>query len=214
MTRKPRGSSPPHPTPDDDVVRAAKLRIVGGTLRGRSIEYSGDLRTRPMKDRVREAVFNLLGPGVKGTLAIDLFAGTGALGIEAISRGASRAIFIERRFPTADLIRKNLASLGVGDRGDVSAADTFLWFRMNQVPTTLPWVIFCSPPYDFYVEREAEMVGLLQYLYDLAPPGSLFAVECDERFPLDRLPQSSSWQVRTYPPAVIAILRLAGPTLS
>src|SRR5262245_7614130 len=65
-----------------------ELRIIGGTLRHRKLLYSGDQRTRPMKDRVREAVFNLVGPDVVGQHAIDLFAGTGALGFEAISRGA------------------------------------------------------------------------------------------------------------------------------
>ncbi len=60
------------------------LRIIGGVHRGRKLEYSGDPRTRPMKDRVREAVFNLLGPDVAGKYVIDLFAGTGALGLEAL----------------------------------------------------------------------------------------------------------------------------------
>ena len=77
------------------------MRIIGGKFRGRKLEYSGDLRTRPMKDRVREALFNLLGNAVEGKIAIDLFAGTGALGLEALSRGASRAVFIERHRPTA-----------------------------------------------------------------------------------------------------------------
>src|SRR6186713_2214397 len=90
--------------PDSPVVG---LRIIGGTLRHRKLQYSGDLRTRPMKDRVREAVFNLLGPQIKGTHAIDLFAGTGALGLEAVSRGASRATLIERHLPTAKLIEQN-----------------------------------------------------------------------------------------------------------
>src|SRR5437868_14777408 len=80
------------------------LRIIGGSRRGRKLQYSGDVRTRPMKDRVREAVFNLLGPQIAGSHAIDLFAGTGALGLEAISRGASKATFIERHLPTAKLI--------------------------------------------------------------------------------------------------------------
>src|SRR6478735_6302833 len=85
----------------------AGLRIIGGSLRGRKIEYSGDARTRPMKDRVREAVFNLLGYSVEGTHVIDLFAGTGAMAIEAISRGATKAICIERHYPTAKLIEKS-----------------------------------------------------------------------------------------------------------
>ena len=66
------------------------LRIVGGRFRGRKLLYSGDFRTRPMKDRLREAVFNLVGPAVAGMHAIDLFGGTGALGLEALSRGAAR----------------------------------------------------------------------------------------------------------------------------
>ena len=69
---------------------ASTLRIIGGRLRGSVIEYHGDPRTRPMKDRVREAAFNLIGPQVVGTFAIDLFAGTGALAFEALSRGAVR----------------------------------------------------------------------------------------------------------------------------
>src|SRR5271165_4697735 len=83
------------------TTRLAGVRIIGGKFRRRKLEYSGDLRTRPMKDRVREALFNLLGTAVEGKLAIDLFAGTGALALEAISREATRAIFIERHQPTA-----------------------------------------------------------------------------------------------------------------
>src|SRR5262245_47435808 len=71
-------------------------RIIGGTLRGRKLLFAGDARTRPMKDRVREALFNLLADAVRGKHAIDLFAGTGALGLEAISRGASGATLVER----------------------------------------------------------------------------------------------------------------------
>src|SRR5262249_42961688 len=81
----------------------AIVRIIGGEYRGRKLQYSGDIRTRPMKDRVREALFNLIGPNVRGMHAIDLFAGTGALGLEAISRGAAGATFIERHYPTAEL---------------------------------------------------------------------------------------------------------------
>ena len=87
------------------------MRIVGGKYRGRQIRYDGDARTRPMKDRVREAVFNLVGPAVKGTIVWDLFGGTGAMALEALSRGADRATIVERRFPTADVIRENVSRL-------------------------------------------------------------------------------------------------------
>ena len=90
----------PHHTP-------VGVRIIAGCFRGRKLHYSGDPRTRPMKDRVRQALFNRLGPDVEGTLAVDLFAGTGALGLEALSRGATRAILIEQHRPTArDLQRR------------------------------------------------------------------------------------------------------------
>src|SRR5262245_27839595 len=88
-------------------------RIIGGALRGRKLIYTGDPRTRPMKDRVREALFNRLSTSVRNKHAIDLFAGTGALGLEAMSRGASGATLVDRHFPTAELIRQNAASLGI-----------------------------------------------------------------------------------------------------
>ena len=85
--KRPAGKAPGKPSP---------LRIVGGKFRGRKLLYAGDDRVRPMKERVREAVFNLLGPAAKKKHAIDLFAGSGALGLEAISRGAAGATFAFR----------------------------------------------------------------------------------------------------------------------
>ena len=99
-------------------------RIIGGRFRGKRLAYSGDARTRPMKDRVREATFNLIGPVDATTLAIDLFAGTGALALEALSRGARDAILIERHFPTAKLIRQNAETLGVQDHCRIVTSDT------------------------------------------------------------------------------------------
>jgi 16S rRNA (guanine966-N2)-methyltransferase len=180
------------------------LRIIGGKHRGRPLAYSGDLRTRPMKDRLREAIFNLLGPEVEGAHAIDLFAGTGALGLEAISRGAIRATLIERHLHTSRLIEQNAASLGIEAQVEVLFADAFTWGRRNPVPQTR-WVVFCSPPYDFYVERQEEMVGLVKRLFGAAPFGSKFIVEADDRFDFSRLPSAAEWDVRFYPPAMVGI---------
>lgn len=185
--------------------RVPSLRIIGGKMRGRALAYGGDPRTRPMKDRVREAVFNLLGPGVAGMHAIDLFAGTGALGLEAISRGAARATLIERHFPTARVIEQNAASLEVADQVKVFKADTFLWARRLPDLGESPWLVFCSPPFAFYADRKEEMLGLIGTLLDKAPGGSLFAVESDERFDMGQLPHAGQWDIRTYPPAVIGI---------
>lgn len=184
-------------------------------MRGRKLQYSGDLRTRPMKDRVRESVFNLLGPGVKGSHALDLFAGTGALGIEAVSRGAAKATLIERHLPTTRLIEQNGAALGAGDKIEVVFGDAFLWVRRfieNAAATPSgdpqpPWTVFCSPPYDFYDSRREEMLALIGGLVAAAPPDSLFAVEADERFDFAALPQPEAWDIRTYLPAKVGIFR-------
>jgi 16S rRNA (guanine966-N2)-methyltransferase len=197
---------PPKPKQDAPQAETVGLRIVGGKLRGSKLAYSGEARTRPMKDRLREAVFNLLGPQVVGTWAIDLFAGTGALGLEAISRGAARATLIERHLPTTKLIEQNAAALGVGGQVEVLFADAFTWGLRSPPPTDRPWLVFCSPPYEFYMSRQAEMLGLIERLVTAAPAGSQFVVEADERFDFGLLPSASAWNVRTYLPAVVGLL--------
>jgi 16S rRNA (guanine966-N2)-methyltransferase len=180
-------------------------RIIGGTLRGRKLHYSGDPRTRPMKDRVREALFNRLGPSVRGKQAIDLFAGTGALGLEAISRGAAGAVLVERHFPTAELIRQNAQALGVARQCQVMPANTLLWPKRWPPLPAGPWIVFCSPPYDFYVDHLEAMLAVVSGLIGRMATGSIFCVEADERFDFAKLPHSGDWDVRAYPPAMVGI---------
>lgn len=186
---------------------AESVRIIGGEFRGRKLIYTGDLRTRPMKDRVREAVFNLIGTDAAGRHAIDLFAGTGALGLEALSRGAIGATFYEQHFPTARVIRQNAALLGVTDRTLVESGNVFLWVPHAKFDDNLPWLVFCSPPYAFYLERQQEMLTLIGTLIDRAPAGSVFVVESDARFNMELLPEVLSWDMRQYMPAVVAVGR-------
>jgi 16S rRNA (guanine966-N2)-methyltransferase len=186
-------------------VAPVTLRIIGGTLRGRTLRYSGDPGVRPMKDRVREALFNLVGPAVAGTHALDLFAGTGALGLEALSRGAARATFVEQHFPTARVLEENIAALGVQDRTELIPGNVFLRALWQHRMSTLPWLVFSSPPYVFYEERRDEMLGLVGGLIEAAPDASLFVVESDDRFDFALLPEPDAWDVRTYPPAVIGV---------
>ena len=182
------------------------LRIIGGTKRGRSFHYSGDPRTRPMKDRVREAVFNLLGPSVKGTHVVDLFAGTGALGLEALSRGALHATFFERHFPTAKLIEQNAELLELTPQVTVTPGDTFHWASRFKDPAR-PWLIFCAPPYDMYLEQAETLQGLLLHFIAQAPTDSTLVIESDERWQTEgNLP--GEWRTRDYPPARISILRM------
>jgi len=208
------GRPPSAPTAKRNVGRepGAKeplgLRIIGGKFRGSKLQYTGDNRVRPMKDRVREAVFNLIGPDIKGMYAIDLFGGTGALAIEAISRGATAATIIELHLPTAALLRKNLEALNLLPICTLCKTDAFFWVKNDaeHPPKETPWIIFCSPPYDFYVSRTEEMLAMLHRLVDLAPAGSMFVIEADQHFDLTLLPrQPEPNRIRTYAPAVIAI---------
>jgi 16S rRNA (guanine966-N2)-methyltransferase len=193
--------------PPNNSTEVAGLRIIGGRFRGRKVLYSGDLRTRPMKDRLREAIFNLIGTDIKDSHAIDLFAGTGALGLEALSRGARQATFIEQHFPTAAIIKRNIAALEVVEASEVVAGNTFIWFHRQPKLSSNPWVAFFSPPYDFYCTRIAEMLELINGMIAAAPKKSVFIVEADDRFDFSLLPQPDNWDVRPYPPAVVGIMR-------
>jgi 16S rRNA (guanine966-N2)-methyltransferase len=197
--------------PSDPARPVAGLRIIGGRLRGRKLHYTGDLRTRPMKDRLREAIFNLIGPSIRGKHALDLFAGTGALALEALSRGAEQATLIEQHHPTANVIRQNIEALGVEQQAEVVAGNVFIWREMRHgtgmAPADKPWVVFCSPPYDFYVNRAEEMLELIIGLMQSAPAESVFVVEADGRFDFQTLPDPQAWDVRPYPPAVVGIYR-------
>jgi 16S rRNA (guanine966-N2)-methyltransferase len=99
------------------------LRIIGGAFRGSKLHSpSGKDLLRPMRNHVREALFNVLGP-LDGEVVLDLFAGTGSLGLEALSRGAERAVFVDKADPCLSVLRKNIAGLGVEDRARVRKHD-------------------------------------------------------------------------------------------
>ena len=136
------------------------LRVIGGKFRGSKLSYLGDRRLRPMKDRVREAAFNLIHSYVEGSFVLDLFGGTGALGLEALSRGAVGAVFTEQHFPTVRIIRQNIAALGLEAQTQVFAGDVFLHYKKEQaLPKDHPWLIFCSPPYFFFKESTASLTS-------------------------------------------------------
>jgi len=217
------------------LAAATELKIIGGRYRGSKLKYephrTGDaLVTRPMKHRVREAIFNLVGPEAEGKHAIDLFAGTGALGLEALSRGAIRATFIEKHVPTARVVEENINALGVADHAKLLTTSAFLWAKRDApqlesqragssptpAPPTLPWLVFCSPPFDFFIDRTDEMLELIRNVMAAAPPASLIVVESDERFDFSLLPEAagdqlpaSPWDVRPYAPAVVGVWRKA-----
>ncbi len=121
----------------------ATLRIIGGSWRGRKLSFPEIDGLRPTADRVRETVFNWLQPITPGARCLDLFAGSGALGLEALSRGASHCDFIEHNTAAASAIKRHIAELGCGDRGTVISADALTW--RSDTPYDL---VFIDPPFD------------------------------------------------------------------
>lgn len=199
MPRPRRSASVPEP--------AQAPRIIGGELRGRRLAFVPVGPTRPMKDRVRETLFDLLGPTVRGALAVDLFAGTGALGFEAVSRGAAGAVLVERHFPTADALRRTATDLGVADRVDVRAGDALAWaVRMPELSGDRPWIVFISPPWAFFRERTAALTALVAALRVAAPAGSTLVVESEGALDAGLLPDAERWRTHAVPPAVLHLL--------
>lgn len=190
------------------------IRIIGGHFRGRQLTYSGDKVTRPMKDDVRESLFNLVGGWMKDRWVVDLFAGTGAVGLEAISRGASHASLIERHFPTARIIKENVQTLEVEDQVDIHTSDAFFWsrqFAKNPAPPSDdPWAIFCCPPWPMLVHQREKLMELVGLWYDLLPPESVLIVEAPDSFSPECLPDYEEWRVRDYPPARVCVFRPMG----
>ena len=169
-----------------------------------------------MKDRVREAVFNLVGPAIRGAHAIDLFAGTGAVALEAISRGAAQATALERNFEMVRLIQQNARDLGVDERIDVVPGNTFVWLRQlanwRQQHAEHCWAVFCCPPYQLYRNQWDDLRWMIEQFQALAPPASMLLVEADTEFDFHLLPQATHWDVRDYPPARVGLQRLTPPS--
>jgi 16S rRNA (guanine966-N2)-methyltransferase len=126
------------------------MRVIAGQYRSRILKSLKGLALRPTSDKLRETLFNVLGPDVAGSRFIDLFAGTGAVGIEALSRGAAQVVFVENHAPAAALIRKNLESLGIRSAAIVHSADALRGLQtVASRHSTQPAFdyVFLDPPY-------------------------------------------------------------------
>lgn len=158
------------------------MRVVAGRLGGRRLNAPPGRATRPTSDRVREALFSILGD-VAGLRVLDLFAGSGALGIEALSRGAAHATFVERAAPAARTLAANLAALGLaGPEAELRRGDALAFLR-NARGSAAPYdLLFLDPPYR---HAAALAPGLAAALGGVAAPGARLVAESDRRAPLD-----------------------------
>ena len=122
------------------------MRVIGGSARGRRLVGPSSEGTRPLSDRARESLFNILGPGIRGERVLDLFAGTGALGLEAISRGAKYADFVENRPGSLHALKANVAALRVREKTRIFKKDA-LSFAAGLEAGAYD-LAFCDPPYE------------------------------------------------------------------
>ena len=121
------------------------MRVITGTARGRRLKELEGMETRPTTDRVKEGMFNVLQFDIEGRRVLDLFAGTGQLGIECLSRGAKSAVFVDRRSDAVKLIRENLKVTELTDRARVVSGDSMEYLKQLREQFDL---VFLDPPYE------------------------------------------------------------------
>ena len=166
------------------------MRIAGGEFRGRNLLVPKGEDVRPTQDRVREALFNILQGAVAGASFLDLFAGSGAVGLEALSRGASVATLVELAPRHIACIEKNVSALGVSPRVRVVRADVYEWLAG---PCAGGYdMVFADPPYALGAEKGyADMLAVLA-ARNVVKPGGLFIAEMKHRQAPDVSP---AWEV-------------------
>jgi 16S rRNA (guanine(966)-N(2))-methyltransferase RsmD len=156
------------------------VRIVAGTLGGRVLAAPPGRSTRPTSEKVREAIFSILGPPPEDAQVLDLFAGSGALAIEALSRGAAAATLVESARGALATLRANLRDLALEDRARVVAADALTFLRAAHAGPAFHWV-FLDPPYASRLGAEA--LALLGAGTDRLAPEAITVIEHDRRNP-------------------------------
>jgi len=187
------------------------MRIIAGQRRGHKIDGprpKADMR--PTSDLIRESLFNIVGELMPGRIAVDLFAGTGAVGLEALSRGAERAIFIEKNRENVGLIHRNIAILRYQDRAQVRLTDAYRWARTFEPVEQAPMAVFLDPPYREYEIHRRRLGQLLGSLVANLPALSVIALEAGRDLDGEILPDFESWDIRRYGDTQIAIRVLSG----
>lgn len=174
------------------------MRIIAGERRGHKIDGPKGSGTRPTSDLVRESIFNILREAVVDRVVVDLFAGTGAIGLEALSRGAARAIFVEQNRENVALIYRNLATLRYEDRVRVLPTDAYRWVRTFTPVDNEPMVVLLDPPYREYETNWKKVNLLLSTLLEKLPEGSTIGVECGRELSERVLPGFDAWDIRRY----------------
>ena len=177
----------------------SKLRIAGGEAKGRRLRAPKNIR--PTQGLVKQAIFNIAGPRVEGANVLDLFAGSGALGIEALSRGARRVTFVDREPRGLAILRQNLDVLGFKDRAQVVRGDVVRWLEASPEAAGSADFIFLDPPYDDPVlERTLHVL-------DREVTAAVVVAEHSRRQALPELSRLRVDRERRYGDTIVTVLR-------
>jgi 16S rRNA (guanine966-N2)-methyltransferase len=189
------------------------MRIIAGTFRGRRLLPPAGQATRPITDRVKQSLFDILTPLLDGARVYDCFAGTGSMGLECLSRGAASATFFEADRSAAALLRKNIAQLGVEAMSSVVDADIFRWFKSTDPARDQPPkidLVFFDPPYRFLRERAEDLRQLAQNVAARMRPDGILVFRHDSADRLD-LPPLGVIDQRVYGGMTLELLRPNAP---
>jgi 16S rRNA (guanine966-N2)-methyltransferase len=175
------------------------LRVAGGEARGRRLKAPKGIR--PTQGMVKEAIFNLIGPGIADAQVLDLFAGSGALGIEALSRGAAGVTFVDREPRGLAILRQNLETLDLKARSAVVRADVVRWLEASPDQIKKAGVVFMDPPYeDVVLDRALKVI-------DREVGAAMVLVEHSRRQELPALERLRVDRQRRYGDTMVTVLR-------
>ncbi len=174
-----------------------QLRIVAGSLRGRKVTCTVSPNLRPTPQMVREALFSILGNAVPGRPFFDVFAGTGVVGLEALSRGAESVVFVERDFRLVAELEQHVAAFKVGAKARVARSDVYLW-ALRWKPPAEPVTVFLSPPFADFERRTGDLAQLLADVREKVYPGSVVVLQAETTAPLDEIPGRPDADERRY----------------
>jgi 16S rRNA (guanine966-N2)-methyltransferase len=150
------------------------MRIIGGEFRGRKIKQPPFEAVRPTKDQVREAVFNVIAEKVPGSKVLDIFAGSGAYGLEALSRGAEECVFVEKRSQCSRVITENIRLLGIVERTKIKTKDALKTLELFGKNGERFDLIFSDPPYN---KGMGKKTLIMVSHYDILKPAGLLIIE-------------------------------------
>jgi 16S rRNA (guanine966-N2)-methyltransferase len=173
------------------------IRIVAGSLRGRKLSCHVNPNLRPTPQMVREALFSILGNAVPERLFVDIFAGTGVVGVEALSRGAKMAYFIERDVRLAGEIEAHLKKFELTRQARLFRTDAYRWIAAWQPPAE-PCNVFLSPPFADLHERPDVLLEAVQRLQTQVPVDSVIVLHSERGAPLEEMSELHAWEQRHY----------------